>query len=154
MLGGTVFAANVGSEFWVAQSLGNTLIREGEWYQNEIFRLSRVLRGISEKKVDPGKCPKPTLPHSSSILDIADLEFDISDQTITSAWISAFQSCQNFWNRPVGAKTVPVFVETVRFESALPPSANYPDNRLHMRIYIWKPKAVRTKVGLFLYTAI
>ena len=55
---------------------------EGERYQNEIFRLSRVLRGISEKKVDPGKCPKPTLPHSSSILDIADLEFDISVQTI------------------------------------------------------------------------
>ena len=47
--------------------------------------LSRVLRGISEKKVDPGKWPKPTLPHSSSILDIADLEFDISVQTITSA---------------------------------------------------------------------
>ena len=58
---------------------------EGERYQNEIFRLSRVLRGISEKKVDPGKYLKPSLPHSSSILDTADLEFDISVQTITSA---------------------------------------------------------------------
>ena len=92
-----------------------------------------------KKKWIRKKWPKSLLPHPCSIFDIADLEYVNSANFIRSSWISAFQSCQKFWNRSTGAKTVLVFVRTVGFGVAIPPSHDYPDNRLHIHNSLKRP---------------
>ena len=126
------FCTRWGFAIWAAESPGNDLSLGGEEYRGREIGLDLTLETKTEKKWTRKKWPKPLLPHPCSIFDIADLEYRNSTNFIRSGWISAFQSCQNFRNRSIVAKTVHLFVRTVGFGGATPPSANYPDNRLHI----------------------
>ena len=120
----------------------NTGVEKSVW--------TRLLETKTEKKWTRKKWPKPLLPHPCSIFDIADLEYRNSANFIRSGWVSVFQSCQNFRNRSIVAKTVHLFVRTVGFGVATTPSHSYPDNRLHIwryttpkfyrgwELYIWR----------------
>ena len=137
----TVFAPDGGFGIWAAESPGNNLNLGGEEYRGREIDLDLTLEAKTEKKWTRKKWPKPFLPHPCSIFDIADLEYSKSANFIRSGWISAFQSCQNFRNRPIVAKTVHLFVRTVGFGVATTPSHSYPDNRLHITNLRWRRHA-------------